>query len=173
MMHAFTIADVCLDADDICRRLKTYNGDGGLEGSRRALWDSCGPAIADGIQTHFSDEMLRKAKGTQNRSEPERRSFAEALAASPTYCYSKPVDERWVREIAVVGGYLEHLDWTSDAIAAQAMARTNCILSSVRKAMPDDVLGFSKASSAIERGEMIALGNHSCGDCEHTPTAGE
>jgi methyl-accepting chemotaxis protein len=160
MVQRSTIRDVNLSNAGIARRLATYNPDGKLEAGRRAIWNSCGGAISEGIQLHF-DKVIGEASSRASLRAlvplAELQTYAEALAASSIYCYSQPVDERWVREIAVVGTYLEPLNWASDRIAADAMARTACILASVRRATPDDPALMATLSTGIQRGETIAL----------------
>ena len=160
MVKSFTTADVNLSGAGISRRLSTYNGDGRLEGSRRAIWSSCGDAVREGIDAHFKavlDRATSEVRRTSQWSRSDLEAYTQACSTASIYCYAQPVDERWVREVAVVGTYLEPLNWTNDEIAADAIARTASILTKVRESLPADPVAVSKLSSAIQYGEMVAL----------------
>ena len=159
MFQRFTIADVNLSEAGVARRLATYNKGGRLEASREAIWTSCGDAVRNGIEAHFQalDQQTSTARLSSSWSRSDLQAYVEACCAASIYCYSQPVNERWVREVAVVGTYLEPLNWTSDQIAADAIARTASVLASVRFSLPDDPAAASKLSSAIQYGEMVAM----------------
>lgn len=144
----------------VLRRLKSYNGDGRLEAARAAIWNSCGEAVRRGIDAHFRQVLEAESaapKGEAGWSRSDLEAYTQACTHASIHCYSQPVDVRWVREAAVVGTYLEPLNWTNDQIAADAMARTGAILASVRNSLPSDTIAASKLSAAIQYGEMVAL----------------
>jgi methyl-accepting chemotaxis protein len=154
MPTLITASDVNLSDAGIRRRLTSYNADGRLEDARRSLWERCGEAVMEGIRRHVADA----GRGPLGRLPAEvLRGYTDTVVAASTYCYARPVDERWVREIAALGTFLEPLNWSSDQIAADAIARTACILSCVRSALSRDPETASSSTMAVQFGEMIAM----------------
>jgi methyl-accepting chemotaxis protein len=154
MPTPITASDVNLSDVGVRRRLTSYNADGRLETARRFVWERCGEAVMEGIRLHVAGA----GQGPLGRLPADvLGGYTDAVLAASTHCYAQPVDERWVREIAALGTFLEPLNWSSDQIAADAIARTVCILSCVRSALSGDPDAVSRASTAVQFGEMIAL----------------
>lgn len=159
MLKRFTISDVNLSDAGVVRRLTSYNDGGRLEAARRAIWRDCGDAVRKGIETHFKAVLDRETPIARltSWSRGDLETYTEACCAASIYCYSQPVDERWIREVAIIGTYLEPLNWTNDQIAADAIARTVAILKNVRETLAVESTEAAKLCSAIQYGEMVAL----------------
>ena len=152
------IQDVSISDVGIRRRLASYNVDNRTELTRQWLWATCGPSIVEGVEAHFGaaapvDDPISAAI-TRHYRDPD--AYAKTCSAASIRCYSKPMDEDWVRSVAEVGAQLEPLQLTSDQITNDTLARASSILRVVRRDVADEV-AFGPISRAILRGELISL----------------